>query len=137
MATDYPAVAVTNYGKGRVIWSALPIEEINHYSYSRALLGLIGEFFEFKPTLKSDADADIEITGFKATDGIYVNAVLLNEEYKARKVSDFEVSVRCDCIPKAVLTLPTESAIPFEYKDGFVTFKVNGLEIFCMFKIIF
>lgn len=135
--TDYPAVAVTNYGKGRVIWSALPIEEINHYSYSRALLGLINEFFEFEPTLKSDADVDIEITGFKGTNGIYVNAVLLNEEYKARKVSDFEVSVRCDCIPKAVLTLPTESAIPFEYKDGFVTFKVNGLEIFCMFKIIF
>lgn len=137
ISTEYPAVAVTDYGKGRVIWSALPIEEINHYRYSRALFGLIDSFFAFESTLKSDADVDVEITGFKTDNAVYVNAVLLNEEYKARKVGAFDVCIRCNSAPKAVWKLPEETEIPFEYNDGYVKFTVNNLKIFDMFKILF
>ena len=134
--TEIPAMAVTEYGKGKVIWSSLPIEEIDRYDYPRVLLGLFDTFFVLEPTLKSDAPVDVEITGFKASDGIYVNAVLLNEEYKARRVETFTVSIRCDKIPKAVLHLPEEREMPFEYQNGYVTFEMTDLKIFDMYKII-
>lgn len=137
VSTEYPAMAVTEYGQGKVIWSSLPIEEIDRYDYPRVLLGLFDTFFVLEPTLKSDAAVDVEITGFKANDGIYVNTVLLNEEYKARRVETFAVSVGCDKMPKAVLHLPEENEIPFEYRDGYATFEIVNLKIFDMYKVIY
>ena len=136
-ATKYPAIAVTSYGKGKVIWSGVPIEEIDRYDFPRVLFGLFEQFFVFKPTLKSNADVDVEVTGFKVDDAIYVNAVLLNEEYKARKVAPFTVSVRSEKEPKTVWHLPEEKAIPFEYQDGYVTFEIANMEIFDMYKVIY
>jgi hypothetical protein len=69
---------------------------------------------------------DVEITGFTTDEGIYVNAVLLNEEYRARRVAAFAVSVRCEKEPKAVLHLPEEEKIAYTYQDGYVTFEVES-----------
>ena len=135
--TDYPAMAVTGYGKGKVIWSALPIEEIDRYDYPHILFGLFDTFFTLKKTLKSDASVDIEITCFKTDNAIYVNSVLLNEEYKARKVGAFNIAISCDIKPKSVLCLPDETVIPFEYREGYVVFEVSDLKIFEMYKLIF
>lgn len=136
-ATKLPAMAVTEYGKGRVLWSAFPIEEVDLYDYPRVLLALFENFFTFVPSIKSDADVDVEITGFTTDEGIYVNAVLLNEEYRARRVAAFAVSVRCEKEPKAVLHLPEEEKIAYTYQDGYVTFEVENLKIFDMYEIVY
>lgn len=137
IATEIPAVAVTEYGKGKVIWSSLPIEEIDYYNYPRILLGLFKTFFVLNQTIKSDADVDVEITGFKTEEGVYVNAVLLNDEYYARRVAPFTISVRCEYQPNAVVHLPEENEIAFEYKDGYATFEIANLNIFGMYKVIY
>lgn len=136
IATEYPAMAVTDYGKGKVIWSSLPIEEIDRYDYPRVLFDLFDEFFVLKPSLISDADVDVELTEFQTENDIYVNAVLLNEEYQARKVDTFTVSVRCNKMPKAVLHLPAEKEMAFDYQNGYVTFQIRGLKIFDMYKVV-
>ena len=33
--TEIPALLYKEFGKGKVIWSALPIEAIEHYDYRR------------------------------------------------------------------------------------------------------
>lgn len=137
IATKSPAMAVTEYGAGKVIWSALPIEEIDMYDYRRVLLNLLKKFFVFKQTIISDAYKDIEVTGFTVKDAIYIHAVLLNEDYKARKTETFHVSVRCDQAPKTVLHLPEEQPIAFTYHNGYVNFEVANMHIFEMYKVKF
>ncbi len=137
IATQIPAVAVTGYGTGKVIWSALPIEEVDMYDYRRVLLNLFEKFFRFRQTIKSDAPKDVEITGFRTQEAVYVNAVLLNEDYKARRVENFSVWVRCDKELAAVLRLSDESSIDFGYEDGYVRFEVSDLDIFEMYKVVY
>lgn len=134
--TKIPAMAVTEYGKGKVFWSALTIESMENHDYRRIFMNLLNQFFEVHQTIGSDAPADVEITGFCADEGVYVNAVLLNEDYKAHKAEPFFIEVRCMSMPKAVLYLPEEEPVEFRYTDGKVIFVVDNLEHLNMYKII-
>ena len=63
-ATDMPAVVIRNYGKGRVIWSALPIEGIEMEDYGEILLSLVfGNKRDF--AVRTDAPEDVEATLFR------------------------------------------------------------------------
>lgn len=134
-ATDIPAMAVREYGKGKVIWSALPIECSTIPAARRVLMNLLKGVFAPELTVASDAPRDVEVTAFEVGNSIQVNAVLLNEEYEARKVEAFHIWVRCETCPKAVKTLPDKNEISFEYRNGLVEFSVNNLDIFNMFEI--
>ena len=137
IATKIPAMAVAEYGAGKVIWSALPIEEIEMYDYRRVLLNLLKKFFVFEQTIVSDAHKDIEITGFTTKDAAYIHAVLLNEDYKARKVEPFGISVRCNQTPAEVLHLPDEQPVAFGYHNGYANFEISNMNIFDMYKVIY
>lgn len=134
--TKIPAMAMTEYGEGKVIWSALPIEEVDMYDYRRVLLKLFERAFDFKQSIKSDAPKDVELTCFKTEDAAYLNVVLLNEDYKARKVEPFNVFVRCDKEPKAVLRLSDDMTMDFRYQDGYVGFDISDFNIFEIYKVI-
>lgn len=133
--TDIVAAAVKKYGKGTVLWSALPIESINLYEYRRVFLSLLKYAFGYESTVVSDAPKDVEIISFKTDDSILVSTVLLNEDYKARKLESFYIAIKADK-PCDVLLLPEEKSIPFKYEDGFVKFESEKNEIFNMYKII-
>ena len=45
--TDIPAMAMTDFGKGKVFWSAQPIEQINLYSYRNAFMGILEKTLGF------------------------------------------------------------------------------------------
>lgn len=134
--TDIPAMAYTTYGKGKVLWSGLNIEDCDMYDYRRIMLNLINEYFDIDYTLSSDAPKDVEITMFDNKDSITVNTVLLNEDYKARTVEDYTIGVRCSQKPKNVLLLPEEEPIEFSYENEFVKFASQNKNILNMYKII-
>ncbi len=134
--TNIPAVAVTSYGKGKVLWSAMPIESVDNYNHSQVFLNLLSSCFSIIPSFLSDAPSDVEITEFSADDHLYVHGVLLNSARKARSVEPFSVSVRCDHAPKAIYCLPAQTAIPFSWEEGYARFKVTNLDIFAMCKIL-
>ena len=134
-ATYIPAMAVKEYGKGKVIWSALPIECSALPAAKRVLLNLLKMVFAAELTITSNAPRDVEVTAFKVEDSIQINAVLLNEEYEARKVEEFHIFVRCGKCPQEVRRLPDGASIPFEYQDGVVKFPVKNLRIFEMFEV--
>lgn len=136
IATKLPAIAMTRYGKGAVIWSALAIEEVENHDYRRVLLNLLDKFFVLEQTIKSDAPDDVEVTGFRTEEALYVNAVLLNEKYKARKAEPFSIEVRCENLPVSVLRLPEEKSVDFRYQDGYIAFDVADMDMFVMYKIM-
>lgn len=67
---------------------------------------------------------------------IIVNTVIPNEDYKARTVEDYTISIRCSQKPKNVLLLPEENPIEFGYENGFAKFASNNKNILNMYKVI-
>lgn len=133
-ATQMPAVVIREYGRGRVIWSALPIEGIDVEDYGEILLSLLmGKKRDF--AVRTDAPEDVEITLFRDGDELLASAVHLSDRVRERTVPAFRLSIKCEREPKAVRLLPDGAPIKFSYKGGYVTFRARTLRIFDMYSI--
>lgn len=135
--TDMPAMAVCDYGKGKVVWSAAPFECVEHYDYHNIFRNIINSYFEPKLTVTSDAPVDVETVSFAADDGMLISNVLLSNKYKAPTMPGFEMTVAVAKEPKSVELLPEAQKISFTYSDGMVKFTTRELNIFDMYKISF
>ena len=144
--TDYPAVTINNYGKGKVIWLSVPLEGKvvwnnpagwDYTEYTSIILNLLQFAKKETYSFTSDAPTNVELTLFK-NDGYYtVNASLLTDEPRAFKLSAFTVSVKTEKAPERVVLLPDETEVEWSYNNGYVTFKTQDLNIFDMYKIEF
>ena len=134
-ATDIPAVVVRKVGKGRVVWSALPLEGMDGEEYGEILLSLVlGNKRDF--AVRSDAPEDVEFTLFADGDEYFVNAVVHSERVTPRTVPSFRVSVKCEKPPREVRLLPDGTPVKFTWKNGYVTFRARKLHIFDMYQIL-
>lgn len=133
--SDIPAMAVTEYGKGKVLWSALPIEACEIYDYADVLENLLTEFLGFEPTIVSDAPLDVELTLFKDGDRYLLSSALLSEQYKARRVEDFTVKLKLDITPTSVLKLPSGEEVEFKINGREVEVMISDPGIFTMIEI--
>jgi hypothetical protein len=133
--TSYPALAVTDFGEGRVVWSAAPIECYDFYDYRNILVNIIEKYLEIDKTVISNAPDDVELVAFKAENEVLVDVVLHNEKYKARRVESFDVTVKCDFEPKAVYKLPQKTEVPVTVNTNSITFTCEDLAMFAMYQI--
>lgn len=132
--SDYPAVTVNQYGKGTVIWSALPIENMNYEEYRNIFLNLLHlqetpEYF-----FASTAPAKVELTAFKNKNSIYLNAVTLDEEVVSTPVDPFTVRIKAKA--QQVRLLPGGEEVDFTVQNGYTVFKTRRLNIFDMYEVI-
>lgn len=134
--TEYPAIISATCGKGRVVWSALPIEAIDYCEYREIFMGLLKPMLlGYKPSFKSDAPDTVEITLFEENDGLRVNLITVDEKPYAREIAPFTVSVKIDKKPQRVISLPQKEELKFDFDGGYVTVKVENFKIYNMFKI--
>ena len=131
--SQIPAVTVNSYGAGKVIWSALPIEDIAYEEYRQVFLNLL--HLNGKPDyfFSSDAPANVELTAFQNENSITVNAVVLDEESVSTPAAPFSIKLRC--CAKGVKLLPSGEDISFEVKDGYTVFQTRQLHIFDMYEV--
>ena len=135
--TDIPAGLLTNYGKGKVLWMCLPIEDLRvAEQYRRIYTNLLTKLLDFEPSFKTTAPLDVEVVAFRDGENFTVSSVLLNEFDVARSVAPFTVSVKTDRKPKKLLQLPSETEVSFTYENGFTTYEVPSLGMFDMKKIV-
>ena len=137
VATDYPAMIEGSYGKGRFIWSALPIESEDMEEYRdifvRCIRRLLGdESFSFV----TDAPEDVEITMFEDEGAFYVNATHLDERAVMPTLGSVEIGIKCPGDVKAVELLPTKEPISFERRGEYVYFKTAPLHVFDMYRVV-
>lgn len=132
--SEIPAVTINAFGAGTVIWSALPIENMQYEEYRHIFLNLL--HLDGKPDyfFLAEAPSNVEITAFKNAHSITINAVVLDEEAVSTPVDSFLVKVRC--CAKSVKRLPHGETVPFEIKDGYTIFSMRKLHIFDMYEII-
>ena len=135
VASDIPAFAVTDYGKGRVVWSAHPIESCTGYDYRNILEGIMKEYLGFRSSIESDAPYDVELTLFKDKDRYLLSSVLLSSEEIARKMSDLCVKLSLDITPKTVVRLNTNTELAFSVDGNELSFKVSDPDMFEMYEI--
>ena len=132
--SDIPAVTITKLGKGKVIWSALPLEAITYGEYRQIMRNLLCEK-DAQYAFTSDAPFNVEITAFRNDDNITVNAVCLSEE--TMEIPSFTVRVKTDAAPSQVRLLPDGEPVPFTWEDGYTCFKARNLSFFDMYQICF
>ncbi len=129
--TDIPAIIKKEFGKGKVIWSALPLENSENYEYKQILISLLGIKNQ---SFISDAEETTEIIEFKNGNEIYINVVELLDRYNIPKTKSFGLKVLCDK-PKDIVCVDTNENISFEYANGYVEFVIKDFKIFTMYKI--
>ena len=137
IATDHPLLACKQYGKGKVLWSAIPIECIDQYDHRRILCRLLADQFVLTPTLASNADEDVEITLFRATDRLILHTVLQNDRHTARRIADYEITLTVNRPIRHIKRIVGDSYVGFSQKAGKLRFTVTKPTIFETFVLQF
>lgn len=135
--TNVPMILERAFGKGKVIWSAVPIESVRMAEYRDVFTGLLcaargSDSFRVAGSIPED----VEITLFEDAEGLLVNAVRLCNESVSPAVPAFGLSVQTDSAPKKVLLLPKKTEIPFRYENGRCAFDVPDFRILSMIQIL-
>ena len=137
--TQAPAVVYGECGKGKVIWSAAPIEESGQKIHKQVFTNLLGFLNTEKPMIKTDAQPYVEFTVF--TDPgkgiIQLHCVNVQDLSPMIYLPGFSVSLRCANAPKRIILLPNKEDVPFVFRNGYAEFKVESLEIFRMYQAEF
>lgn len=137
--TDIPALVTKQVGKGRVIWSAAPIENDGRLSHKKLFVSLILGFMG-EPALLTDAPRQVELISFKRENDILISAVDLLCTDELLPVRGFKVNITTPR-PSKVIRLAgrntPDTDLEFEYSDGKTSFYIDGLVMFDMFRIMF
>lgn len=135
ISTNFPALAVTEYGKGKVVWCAVPIECYEFYDYRNILVNIVEQHLGINKSIISNAPYDVELVAFKAPSEVLIDIVLHNNRYKARRVESFDVTVNCDFNPTKIYKLPEGKELAFDVCGNSITFKCEDLDVFAMYQI--
>lgn len=132
----YPGIAVLPYGKGRVIWSAAPLESISVCDYREIFLGLLdGDLQKGGLELCTTAPEMVELILSQGSNGcIRLSVIDLRDMDQEEAVNSFEISMKCEAV-KYVHLLPEGEAIPFRQTEGRVCFMTRVLNIYDMYEI--
>ena len=137
--TDAPALVFANYGKGRVIWCAAPVEIDRRRQYTDMMRRVLEMgHLEKNWRLTCDARRQVELFGYETEQGYLVNFVDLLFDDEHIPVAPFTVKLK---LPKgraasAVRLLPNGAALDFAVTDGELIFKTPETELFAMFEIL-
>ena len=137
IATDIPGLVYRKYGKGTVIWSAVPIECCTDELCREVFANIINVLMEGeKQSFVSDAPINAELTLFKDDKTLYLNAVNLNEYKKLMCINSFTVKVYTENEPVSVKFLPDGDNVEYSFKDGYTCFNTGELKYFDMSEIV-
>ena len=134
--TDMPVILERNYGKGKVVWSALPFEAVGEYHYRTVFSEFIMAQFGINPTLITDAPEELEALLYETDSGLQLCTTQLVEEGNAKKLCDFEISVKCLFTPKKIVRVGDGKEMEFTFCDNIASFHVDKMLVFEMYEII-
>lgn len=139
IATGYPALACAPYGKGRVVWSAAPLENETIRDYKQILMRLIRFAVpQWECSLNTNAPQQVELILFHHGQREWLlHAVQINEADEIPQLPGFSVRLKADRRPEGVFLLPDRRPLPFSYKNGFLEFTAEDLTVFDMYQILF
>ncbi len=135
--TDAPAMIYAEYGKGKCVWSAAPIERPLREQHSdifvRIITMLAGNAFCFS----AKAPEYVECVLFDAPEENrkVMGVINMFEAFHVPEALDITVSVQCNSKPASVTLVSTGESLPFEWAGGKCTVHFEKLKCCEMYTI--
>ena len=136
--TDAPALVFADYGKGRVIWCAAPVELDRRRQYTDMMCRIL-EMGHPKTnwSMTCDARRQVELFGYETENGYLINFVDLLFDDERIPTAPFTVKLK---LPEgrsvsAVRLLPDGAALDFAVTDGELTIRTSETELFAMLEV--
>lgn len=135
--TQRPALMLTQYGKGRAVWSGAPIERPAREQHGEVFARLISMLANDSFAFEADAPEYVECVLFDDPEKKrkVMSVVNLFEAFRLPQVRDISVSVACAGRPKRVYLAAEETPLPFVWEDGKCTVRLDALDCCAMFVI--
>lgn len=133
--TESPGLMMTQYGKGRVIWSAAAIEQEQRTAFKKVFAKIVRCLIGAENvSLSAELSGTVETVTFKSDDAYLISMIeLVNTEECLKK--EFTLRLKTSSAPKQVILLPNETPVDFAYQDGHTIIK-GITENFSMLKVI-
>ncbi len=136
VATDIPAVLARSVGKGKVIWSAIPIENDTRAAFEEVFANIIESLLpKMQRSLLSTAPKRVELVTYDLGEKLQINAVDLLGMEEALKLPAFKVWVKWEKEPRKLVNVTSGEQVPFTYENGYVIFKIDSLTVFEMYEL--
>ena len=136
VATDIPAVLARSVGKGKVIWSAVPIENDTRAAFEEVFSNIIESLLPKRQrSLLSTAPKRVELVTYVLGEKLQINAVDLLAMEEALKLPAFKIWVKWDKEPRKLVNVTSGEEVSFTCENGYVTFVVDGLTVFDMYEL--
>lgn len=130
--TDAPAMICKKVGKGRILWSAAPIENSKPYMSRRAVGNVVRSFVQ-EPLLTSNAPACVEILEWEKNGRTYIAVINEQDASPFMPVYDIEITVPMK-LNKVVLA-GEEKELPIHVEGEKTTIKLPKLEMFFVMEL--
>jgi len=135
--TEYPSIVLSNYGKGKVIYSAGQLEMLHKPDHVIAFVRLLELFKKHAYSFETNAPHCMELTMYEQKEeGRYILNLLNRQEIlPSVPVHDIEVYIHVPQKIKTVRMLPEEKEIPFTIQNEQVCFCLDKVNIFQMMAL--
>lgn len=136
--TQYAGIMEANYGKGTVIWSAIPFEKAQRSQHSqifaRIVTYLAGEF-----QFSAEAPESVECVMFDAPEQKLklMGLIETREGYQIPPTHAVTVRIACPKPPAGAYLLPDRAPLACSYADGQALIKLDRFHIFAMLAVEF
>ncbi|MDD6884282.1 MAG: alpha-L-fucosidase [Eubacteriales bacterium] len=137
--TERPAMVLAQYGKGKAIWSASPIERPNREQHSEIFAKMISMLADNQFCFAAQAPESVECVLFDAPEhnAKVMGIINLQEAFHTPEVHDITVSVACEKQPSAVTLLPENTPMKYTWQNGMVSVHLDSLKCCAMYTIEF
>lgn len=133
--TDYPAVTINSYGKGKVMYIASPFECDEKSAQQKVFTNHIKYMMQTPTLFTTNAPDWMDVFMYDDGDGKY-RVVFLNamEKYYECEVRDIEIDIRINGITSAV-SAKGGTTLPIEKTDDGIKIKINKIKDFEMIAL--
>lgn len=137
--TDCVSLALSRYGKGRVIYAAGTLEALHKPDQAQTFLRLLRLLMQEPFSFETDAPHCVELTLYEQPEErrYILNLVNIQEKLPSVPVYNASVCIRVPQTVRRVRALPEEREIPFEREEDAVRFTADRIDIFRMFALVY
>ncbi len=135
--TDEPAMVYAEYGKGKCVWSAAPIERPDREQHRLIFARLIEMLCGGQRSFTAEASEQVECILFDAPEK-KMKVMSVNNLFLGSRIPpayDITVSVPCEAEPKEVRLVAEDEPLAFTWQDGKCTVHFDKVDCCVMYTI--
>lgn len=130
--TDDPAAIIKNVGKGKILWTAAPIEDSKPYM-SKRVVGKLIQNLRGKKEIEVEAPACIEVLEWEKENEFYFG--ILNEQESSPFIPVNNIEIRLKKNIKKAVCLNSGEELELIYEDDNVVIKIPQVQVFLLIEL--